>query len=62
MIELTGIVWKSWPNAMHNDTCIQPGYFDEIHKFVKEHVYSEPRRKGRTLNDTKDEKDEKNEK
>jgi hypothetical protein len=44
---------------MHNDTCIQPGYFDEIEKFVREQVYSEARRKGRTLSDKDEEKDEK---
>ena len=50
-------VWKSWPQGMHNDTCLQPGYFTRIHEFVREHVYSEPRRKGRTLDEP--EKDEK---
>lgn|SRR5436190_20357989 len=50
------IVWKSWPNGMHNDTCLQRGYFESIQDFVTEFVYSTPRRRGRTLGDSDKEK------
>lgn len=49
---LLTVVWKSWPHGMHNDTCLQHGYFEKIGEFVKEHVYSTPRRRGRTLGDS----------
>jgi hypothetical protein len=48
------IVWKSWPGAMHNDTCIQPGYFQKIGSFMAEHVYSTARRTGRILGNEKE--------
>ena len=44
-------VWKSWPTGMHNDTCLQPGYFEKIGGFVQEHVYNTARRRGRKLGD-----------
>ena len=50
------VVWKSWPNGMHNDTCLQRGYFETIQDFVKQFVYSTPRRRGRTLGDSEKEK------
>jgi len=46
------VEWQSWPYGMHNDTCIQRGYFEKIEEFVKERVYSTPRRRGRTLGDS----------
>ena len=50
------VVWKSWPNGMHNDTCLQRGYFESIEDFIKQFVYSTPRRRGRTLGDSEKEK------
>jgi fermentation-respiration switch protein FrsA (DUF1100 family) len=46
------VVWKSWPGAMHNDTCMQSGYFEAMEQFVVQNVYSTPRRRGRTLGDS----------
>ena len=43
--------WMSFPQGMHNDTCLQRGYFENIRDFVKKNVYSTPRRRGRTLGD-----------
>jgi fermentation-respiration switch protein FrsA (DUF1100 family) len=50
------VVWKSFPHGMHNDTCLQRGYFDEIQFFVKKYVYSTPSRRGRRLGDSHNEK------
>lgn len=50
------VVWKSFPHGMHNDTCLQRGYFEEIGHFVKKHVYSTPSRRGRRLGDSHKEK------
>lgn len=49
--DLLTVVWKSWPYGMHNTTCIQTGYFENIGEFVKRNVYCTPRRRGRTLRD-----------
>jgi len=57
----SGKVWKSWPGAMHNSTCIQPGYFQKIGSFMAEHVYSTARRTGRVLGNEKQESQEKGE-
>ncbi|KAI8990216.1 Alpha/Beta hydrolase protein [Pilobolus umbonatus] len=34
-------VWASFPNGMHNDTCMQPGYFTAIKDFIYKSVLKE---------------------
>lgn len=29
--------WRDFENGTHNDTCVQPGYFDDIAKFIAKH-------------------------
>ena len=31
-------VWKEFPDGTHNDTVAEPGYFECIEKFIREHV------------------------
>jgi fermentation-respiration switch protein FrsA (DUF1100 family) len=33
-----GSMWQSFPNGTHNDTCVQPGYFETIESFWQQHV------------------------
>ncbi|KAI9752927.1 MAG: hypothetical protein M4579_005413 [Chaenotheca gracillima] len=33
-------IWKEFPNGTHNETILQPGYFEEITDFVDEEVVS----------------------
>lgn len=30
--------WKGFPNGMHNDTCMQPGYFTAIREFLESYI------------------------
>lgn len=30
--------WVAFPNGMHNDTCMQPGYFSAIRDYLEAHV------------------------
>ncbi|KAI7874448.1 alpha/beta-hydrolase, partial [Lichtheimia hyalospora FSU 10163] len=30
--------WKQFPNGMHNDTCMQPGYFTAIGEFLQNRI------------------------
>ncbi|KAI9492456.1 Alpha/Beta hydrolase protein [Zychaea mexicana] len=36
--------WHALPNGMHNDTCVQPGYFTAIREFLERRVLKEERR------------------
>lgn len=32
-------VWRSFENGTHNDACMQPGYFEAIAGFIRDHVW-----------------------
>ena len=36
--------WHELPNGMHNDTCVQPGYFTAIREFLERRILMEERR------------------
>ncbi|KAI8979633.1 Alpha/Beta hydrolase protein [Mycotypha africana] len=36
-----GKVWASFPNGMHNNTCMQPGYFTAIQNYLSTHILKE---------------------
>jgi hypothetical protein len=36
--EMGGIWWAEFDDGTHNDTCLQPGYFDEMDAFFKDVV------------------------
>lgn len=31
-------MWKDFPDGTHNDTVAEPGYFNDIQKFIREEV------------------------
>lgn len=33
-------VWREFPNGSHNDTVVEPGYFDYIDEFIRKVVIS----------------------
>lgn len=35
-------IWKTFENGSHNDTVAEPGYFEEIGKFLMKHVLKGP--------------------
>lgn len=41
--------WIRFPNGMHNDTCMQPGYFTAIREFLESHVLKQQEVKEATV-------------
>ncbi|RKP27199.1 Alpha/Beta hydrolase protein [Syncephalis pseudoplumigaleata] len=37
-----GSMWQEFPHGTHNDACAQPGYFEAIEQFWRQHVASKP--------------------
>lgn len=31
-------IWKEFPSGAHNDTVVEPGYFDSIREFINEQL------------------------
>lgn len=38
--------WVGFPNGMHNDTCMQAGYFTAIRNYLESHVLKKEKPKG----------------
>lgn len=39
--------WVAFPQGMHNDTCMQPGYFTAIREYLEKHVLQQTKEEER---------------
>jgi hypothetical protein len=43
--------WVGFPNGMHNDTCMQPGYFTAIREFLETFILKQEKEEEQTVVD-----------